>query len=96
MGAGQEASQKRSVSALRISFKGTIQRVLAWTGPMARAPLCDLPVLYQRLLDSVASDLVPYRPDRFEPRCRKRRPKNYPLLTVPRHVARQHLLGIAS
>jgi hypothetical protein len=70
--------------------------VLAWTAPMASAPPGLLPMLYHRLLDSVASDLVPHRPHRVEPRCRKRRPKAYPLLTLPRPVARQHLLRAAS
>jgi hypothetical protein len=31
---------------------------------------------------------LPYRPDRVEPRAKKRRPKNLPLLTMPRQVAR--------
>jgi hypothetical protein len=87
-----QASRKHRVSALRISFKGTIQRVLAWTSPMAHLPVHRLPDLYLDLLARVAEDIVPFRPNRVEPRCKKRRPKNYPLLTVPRHVARQHLL----
>ena len=29
----------------------------------------------------MAADQLPDRPDRFEPRCRKRRPKPYPLMT---------------
>lgn len=42
----------------------------------------------QRLIDEMltlmASDLIPERPDRSEPRAKKRRPKNYQLLTKPR------------
>lgn len=34
---------------------------------------------------TLALDLVPYRPDRSEPRAVKRRRKNYHLLTKPRH-----------
>ena len=34
----------------------------------------------------------PHRPDRIEPRVRKRRPKEYPLLKEPRAVLRQALL----
>ena len=34
----------------------------------------------------MAADQLPDRPDRFEPRCRKRRPKPYPLMTQPRRV----------
>ena len=34
----------------------------------------------------------PHRPGRIEPRVRKRRPKEYPLMTKPRAVLRQALL----
>jgi len=34
----------------------------------------------------VASDRIPQRPNRREPRAVKRRPKNYQLLTQPRSV----------
>ena len=37
------------------------------------------------MLEAMAKDLVPHRPGRLEPRARKRRPKNYQLLTHPRH-----------
>jgi len=40
--------------------------------------------LFDALLRTIASDLVPLRPERSEPRARKRRPKNYQLLTKPR------------
>ena len=33
----------------------------------------------------------PERPNRFEPRCVKRRPKGYPLMTRPRHELRKRL-----
>jgi len=36
------------------------------------------------MLSAIARDLVPLRPDRAEPRVRKRRPKNYRLMTKPR------------
>jgi hypothetical protein len=35
--------------------------------------------------------LVPYRPNRAEPRCRKRRPKEYDLMNKPRDVLRKRL-----
>jgi hypothetical protein len=44
--------------------------------------------LFDALLRTIASDLVPLRPERSEPRARKRRPKNYQLLTKPRHQMR--------
>src|SRR5271166_4943728 len=44
--------------------------------------------LFDALLRTIASDLVPLRPQRSEPRARKRRPKNYQLLTKPRKEMR--------
>jgi len=40
--------------------------------------------LYKQLLDAIAKHRVGDRPDRFEPRMTKRRPKNYNRLTKPR------------
>jgi len=37
------------------------------------------------LLRIIAADHVPERPNRSEPRVKKRRPKSYQLLTRPRH-----------
>jgi hypothetical protein len=37
--------------------------------------------------------ILPRRPGRFEPRIRKRRPKNYPLMKQPRATLRQSLLA---
>jgi hypothetical protein len=35
----------------------------------------------------------PHRPNRYEPRVRKRRPKPYPLMTKPRHQLRNLLVN---
>lgn len=65
-----------------ISFKGTLQTfnhllpVLATS--MSTDDWCDA------LLTAIATHEVGYRPDRVEPRVRKRRPKNYPLMNRPR------------
>jgi hypothetical protein len=74
-----------------ISFKGGLQavrafaeRLLGATGPTA-AELSDW------LLIMIGSHQVGDRPDRVEPRKRKRRPKNYPLLTQYRAAARAAL-----
>ena len=40
------------------------------------------------MLAIIAEDLVPQRPDRFEPRCLKRRPKAYPFMKRLRHELR--------
>jgi hypothetical protein len=42
--------------------------------------------LHNALLRTIARDRIPHRPNRTEPRAKKRRPKNYQLLTQPRHT----------
>jgi hypothetical protein len=41
------------------------------------------------MLQSIADDPVLERPFRREPRCPKRRPKNFQLLTRPRHLMKE-------
>jgi hypothetical protein len=72
----------------RISFKGTCDTLRQWAPHLAQATAT--PALYGRMLRSmleiIATDVVPLRPNRSEPRAIKRRPKNYHLLTKPRHL----------
>jgi hypothetical protein len=49
--------------------------------------------LIATVLRSIATLRLPQRPYRVEPRAKKRRPKNLPLLTVPRQVARDLILA---
>lgn len=89
---GQAASQG-DAPARRLSVKGTLQR-LSVLLPRLLDASCDI---RERLLDhlsrSIAADVLPDRPNRIEPRARKRRPKPYPLLTMPRAVARRKAVG---
>jgi hypothetical protein len=47
------------------------------------------------VLSAIARHRVGNRPDRYEPRVRKRRLKPYPLMTVPRPQARARLAKAA-
>jgi hypothetical protein len=92
-----EVSMIRGLALVRLSFKGTIDTLRNW------APLFVAVCARKRkshraaLLDLLADDKLPYRPNRFEPRVRKRRPKQYPLLTQPRlRLRRQIAHGGAS
>lgn len=71
----------------RLSFKGTVDTLRQWAPLLAAS--AGQPALYRRLhrqfIACIARDLVPFRPERAEPRAKKRRPKNYQLLTKPRH-----------
>jgi hypothetical protein len=78
-----EAAQVHHVEVDRLSFKGTVDTLRQWT-PLLAPALFVSRLARRELLRIIASDLVPCRPDRSEPRVRKRRPKNYQLLTKPR------------
>jgi len=73
-----EAARRQKVGVERISFVDAL-RWLAQAGPGEELP--DLVVNAER-------------PGRYEPRVRKRRPKQYPLMKKPRSVLRQGLLAL--
>ena len=77
-----------------ISFKGAIQTLEAFQ------PVIELQAsrgtahrlrLYHNLLDAVAAHRVADRPDRFEPRVKKRRHNHYGWLTRPRAAVKRDL-----
>jgi hypothetical protein len=49
--------------------------------------------IYQQLLDAMVTHRVGDRPDRFEPRLRKRRPKHYGFLRKPRRETKREMLN---
>lgn len=81
-----EAATSYAVHLERLSFKGTIATIRQWAPILAQAQSDHegADSLYELMLYYIADDPVPHRPDRSEPRARKRRPKNYPLLNKPR------------
>lgn len=84
-----QAAHASGVDAYRLSFKGATATVRQWAPVMAAAPKITQERMYAALLLTIARDPVPERPDRTEPRAKKRRPKNYQLLTVPRHTFKE-------
>jgi len=86
-----EAATAQGLSVYGISFKGALSTARQWAPIMAAAQL-DEPGrerMMRRLLRCIAFDPLPDRPNRTEPRARKRRPKNYQLLTEPRHLFKE-------
>jgi len=79
-----EASWTYSVPLDRLSFKGTVDTLRQWT-PLFAPAIFAFKRARKELLRIIAADQVPDRPNRYEPRVKKRRPKNYRLLTRPRH-----------
>jgi hypothetical protein len=86
------AAKEQGLEPWQISFKGTLQTVLAFADTLADATAERLPGLYATLLKAVARHQVGDRPDRREPGKRKRRPKHYPHRTHLREQARAALL----
>jgi hypothetical protein len=72
----------------RISFKGSCDTLRQWAPHLALAAATPAPYhrLFRAMLNILAHDVVPLRPDRSEPRAVKRRPKNYRRLTKHRHL----------
>jgi hypothetical protein len=86
----QRAALTYDVDLERISFKGSLDSLHHFADAIYathRKPRKQA-LLFDALLRTIASDLVPLRPNRCEPRARKRRPKNYQFLTKPRHQMR--------
>jgi len=86
-----EAAQAHGRVPHRVSFKGALQTVQAYAEALRDGTSEQRRWLWKIVLESVATDEVGHRPDRAEPRARKRRPKPYPLLMVPREQARNAL-----
>jgi hypothetical protein len=87
-----QAAREHGRPLHRLSFAGTMQRF------EAMAPFLSLfrgrahaVTIYRLLLSWIASDVVPDRPHRIEPRAVKRRHNRYDLLTRPRNTMRKTL-----
>jgi Transposase DDE domain len=75
----------------RLSFKGALQSLLGFAEKLRESSAKKRDWLWEIILEGIANDEGGNRPDRIEPRARKRRPKPYPLLTKPRKQARDAL-----
>ncbi len=71
-----------------LSFTGAKRLLSAFAEQLRRTSGDQVRTLIATVTASIATLRLPYRPDRIEPRAKKRRPKNLPLLTVPRQIAR--------
>ena len=87
-----QAAAQAQVRPDQISFTGALQTINAFLPEMRAAQTPeDAQVLWEVLLWAVGEHRVGDRPDRYEPRAVKRRPKNYPRLREPREEARKRL-----
>jgi hypothetical protein len=79
----------------QVSLQGTRQTLAAFHSLLAQMPSPARESIVPIILRAIASHRVGTRPDRYEPRACKRRPKPYPLLRVPRQQARARLATAA-
>jgi hypothetical protein len=83
-----EAARVEQIEPRRLSFKGALHTIRAFEESHlyeATRIAADLP----RLMELIGKKRVGDRPDRYEPRAVKRRPKPHPLLRMPRREAQR-------
>src|SRR5262245_45701201 len=83
-----QAAEQQGCTPRELSFKGALQTLTAFAERLLSADGESAEELYAWLLVAIGAHQVGDRPDRVEPRARKRRPKDYPHLHRPRHEAR--------
>jgi Transposase DDE domain len=91
-----QAAARHGIEPRSISFKGAAQTLEAFRPVIARPGEWDAASrtrVYQQILDAIATHRVGDRPDRFEPRLRKRRPKHYAFLRKPRDETKRAMLN---
>jgi Transposase DDE domain len=90
-----KAAREHGVLPRELSFQGARQTMEAFRSELSHAQPAAAEVLREVALKAIASHRVGDRPDRVEPRVRKRRPKNYPLMHKPRPKPRKRLAKAA-
>jgi hypothetical protein len=90
-----QAAMRNKLSPRQLSFATAMQTLAAsWVMLPTQDQRTQL-LLIEVQIDSLASQLIGKRPNRYEPRAIKRRPKPHRLLTMPREEARNLLhLGV--
>jgi len=90
-----QAASKHGIEPRSLSFKGAVQTLEAFQPVIALQGEDNSEfrkLVYEQVLDAIASHRVADRPDRYEPRRKKRRPKPYDRLMKPRHEAKREML----
>ena len=78
------AAAEHEVVPRSISFTGAMQTLTAFEPVLAAGGAADRLRVHRDLLAAIATHRVADRPDRFEPRLKKRRWNHYDWLTRPR------------
>jgi len=83
-----QAASQHELQPREISFKGTVQTLEAFQPLVSfqeHKGAAFRQQLYLQLLEAVATHRVADRPDRYEPRMRKRNPRKAAMMTKPRN-----------
>lgn len=86
-----EAAEKANIAVRLVSFKGSVQAIRSWEPQLNHDKLstAEKSKLLNDLYGAVTGLPVQQRPGRREPRCLKRRPKNFQKLTKPRNEMKE-------
>jgi hypothetical protein len=86
-----EAAEEADIEVRVVSFKGSLQALRNWEPHLNQAKVSKSERfrLISDLYDAMTNTPLRQRPGRSEPRCIKRRPKSYQLLTAPRHEMKE-------
>ena len=86
-----QAAREHGVTPRKLSFLGAMQTLEAFRPLLLAVTEEGMPGLIRLILKAIAEHRVGNRPNRYEPRKVKRRPKGYTRLTRPRAVERAEL-----
>jgi hypothetical protein len=90
-----QAANRHGITPRSISFKATIQVLRSFQPVIAQQAhrgVAHLDGLYRKILKAIVQHRVGDRPDRFEPRMSKRKPKSYDRLTRPRKEIKREMM----
>jgi hypothetical protein len=86
-----QAALRHALVPRQLSLQGARQTLVAFRSSLGESRGHLGVTVVTVVLKAIASHRVGNRPDRLEPRVRKRRPKKYPLMTQPRSKLRRRL-----
>jgi hypothetical protein len=90
-----QAARLAGVRPRQVSFQGALQTWKAFWPLLKVASPEEALRLWLVMIWAIGQHPVGDRPDRYEPRQRKRQPKRYPFLHEPRKEARKRLAARA-
>jgi hypothetical protein len=86
-----EAAKEVGIEVRVVSFKGSMQALRNWEPHLNQVKISrsERFRIISDLYAAMTNTPIKQRPGRSEPRCRKRRSKNYQLMTSPRHEMKE-------